>query len=224
MSTWHSGQKIASKTAKQSALLGHPGIASHIPSSRKYSPSNLREMLDRYHMVFVKPNVGSGGFGVIQVRKLADGFSYKKYSKTVQVSSFEGLVKGLRKAMQRGYHIIQQGIELLKINGSPVDYRVKYVKSGRSWTYKAIVGRIARPGLSVTNLKQGGRQWSGGAAIRATLGGGAVASKKQEMRSLTSQCTHILLRKYPGLTRLGYDYGIDRSGKIWLFEVNTNPE
>lgn len=219
----HTGRKIASKTVKQAALLSHPEISSHIPPSRSFSYENLKQMLDAHHMVFVKPNVGTGGFGVIQVKKQANGYAFQVRNSVHQYQSFDAMFPQLKKKMRNRPHMIQKGIDLLTIDGCPVDYRVKYVYEYGRWGYRAIVGRKAKRGLAVTNLTQGGKLMKGGAAIAATLGSAAVQSKKAELRRLTEMCTAVLTSKYPGLTHLGYDYGIDKNGKIWLFEVNTNP-
>lgn len=222
MST-HTGRKIASKTVKQAVLLSHPRIASHIPPTRSFSYEHLQQMLNQHSMVYVKPVVGSGGSGVIQVKKIANGYAFHIRSNIYRFASFDAMFNSLKKVMKKRPHMIQKGIDLLKINGCAVDYRVKYVKEYGRWSYRAIVGRKARHGLAVTNLTQGGSLLKGGAAIAATMGSGAVARKKAEMRKLTELCTSVLVSAYPGLTHLGYDYGIDKSGKIWLFEVNTNP-
>jgi len=44
------------------------------------------------------------------------------------------------------------------------------------------------------------------------------------MRELTKRCTALLERRYPGIGALGYDYGIDGNGQIWILEVNTRPQ
>lgn len=54
-------------------------------------------------------------------------------------------------------YLIQQGISLARISGRPIDYRVKVVKNGEHWEFRSMVGRVARPGLFVTNLCKGGR-------------------------------------------------------------------
>lgn len=221
--TWHPGRKISSKVLKQNALAAHPQIASHIPHTKSYNASNLKEMLDRYRMVFVKPVVGSLGNGVIQVTKIDGGYCYKVYSKNYVVSSYDELVRGLASRKMKRNYIIQQGIQLLKINGSPVDYRVKYCLVNGVWRYRVILGRVARPGLSITNISKGGRVITANSAIRQTLGTGAVSHTKSEMKRLTRLCTAVLEHRFPGLTHLGYDYGIDHYGKIWIFEVNTSP-
>jgi hypothetical protein len=30
--------------------------------------------------------------------------------------------------------------------------------------------------------------------------------------------------QFPGVGQLGFDYGLDYSGKIWILEVNTRPQ
>lgn len=44
------------------------------------------------------------------------------------------------------------------------------------------------------------------------------------MRQLTVLSTGVLEARYPGIGQLGFDYGIDKQGKIWIFEVNTRPQ
>ena len=216
------GTKIASKTTKQNVLQRHPQISKHIPPTSMFSKRALASMINEHQMVYVKPNVGSGGFNVIRVEKLSDGYRFQIKHKVVTAKTFDDLFRKLRYHMKRKTYIIQKGIYMLKMNGSPVDYRVKYCKQGSSWRYLAIVGRVARSGLIVTNLHQGGTLVQGMTALRATVGSRARA-KKLEMKRLTELSTKVLLSKYPNLTTLGFDYGIDRNGKIWMFEVNTNP-
>ncbi|HIW33017.1 MAG TPA: YheC/YheD family protein [Candidatus Paenibacillus intestinavium] len=221
--TRHSGRKVSSKVLKQNALESNPQIAPYIPHTTTYNAKNLIEMLEKYRMVFVKPIKGSLGNGVIQVRKIDGGYSYKVNSKKYMVTNYEALESGLASRKLKRPYIIQQGIDLLKINGSPVDYRVKYCLDNGVWTYRVILARVAGPGYSITNLSKGGRKLDCNTAIRRTLGAGAVAQTIGEMKRLTRLCTAVLERRFPGLTHLGYDYGIDQNGKLWIFEVNTSP-
>jgi D-alanine-D-alanine ligase-like ATP-grasp enzyme len=56
------------------------------------------------------------------------------------------------------------------------------------------------------------------------LSGKWVKAKKREMRHLTNASTTLLESRFPGIGQLGYDYGIDRKGHIWILEVNTRPQ
>ena len=60
--------------------------------------------------------------------------------------------------------------------------------------------------------------------IRLSLSSRWVRRKKQEMRNLTKASTALLESRFPGIGQLGYDYGIDRNGHIWILEVNTRPQ
>ena len=221
----HTGLKIASKTIKQRVLERHPEIAKHILPTRFFSKEALQSMLNTYKLVYVKPNVGSGGYQVIRVELFKTGkYCFQIGKSIVTAFTFSELYRLLKNRMKKITYIIQKGIQLCTINGNPVDYRVKYIKEAGLWRYRAVVGRVARPGLIVTNLHQGGRQWRGITALKATVGVQAAHHKKAQMKRLTRLGTAHLLRHFPGLTRLGFDYGIDKYGKVWIFEVNTNPD
>jgi hypothetical protein len=60
--------------------------------------------------------------------------------------------------------------------------------------------------------------------IRFSLSPRLVRIKKREMRLLTKASTGLLESRYPGIAQLGYDYGIDRNGHVWMLEVNTRPQ
>lgn len=219
----HQGRQLASKWAKTEALLSHPGLAGHIPPTTRYSADQLRRMLAVHGMVVLKPVVGSGGIGLIKVMRTGLGYAYVHKQQTRRFGTFDALVNALRGWTSRKNYLIQKGIWLAEVNGRPIDYRVKYVRTRKGWEYRAVVGRIARRGLFVTNLSQGGEMVMAGQGIRASLGPSYVKEKKRKMKELTAIATHVLVQRFPGLSQLGFDYGIDRQGKIWLFEVNTRP-
>lgn len=219
----HGGRQLASKWAKTEALLAEPALVQHIPPTRKYTPEALFGMIQQHGMVVVKPIVGSGGGGIIKVARAGGGFTHTYRERTQRFADFDGLVRALGSRTRKRSYLIQKGIQLATVNGRPIDYRVKYVKTPSGWEYRSLVGRIARRGLFVTNLSQGGDMVTAGQGIRASLGGPHVKGKKARMRALTVMSTRVLERKYPGISQLGFDYGIDRQGKIWIFEVNTRP-
>lgn len=220
----HQGRQLASKWTKTAILLTHSRIAPHIPPTRRFTASNLRSMLATHKMVVVKPVVGAGGHGVIKVTSEGAGYAYTYYSQTKRFASFTALIAALNKQRKGRAYIIQKGIYLAKVDGRPIDYRVKYVKTEHGWVYRAIVGRIAKKGLFVTNLCRGGTLVSGANGISRSFSSSQVAAKKRKMRELTVLSTGMLESKYPGIGQLGFDYGIDKNGKIWIFEVNTRPQ
>jgi hypothetical protein len=217
------GRQLASKWLKSNALLTNPYIAQHIPKTRLYNTTNLRQMLARYGMVVLKPVCGTGGNGVIKAEKDGKGYKLTYRTSRRRFSTFSSLVSAVNAQCRRRSYLIQRGIHLATINGRPIDYRVKYVKLNGSWNIRAMVGRLARPGLFVTNLCRGGTMMTAAQGIRRSLSSRIIGVKKKEMRRLTQTSTGLLESRFPGIGQLGYDYGIDRSGHIWMLEVNTRP-
>lgn len=218
------GKQYASKWVKTAALLSHPAIAPHIPPTRMYNDANLKSMLAAHGMVVIKPVRGAGGHGVIKVSKQGGRYAVSHYDDRRFYDTFSGLTDALSRMKRKRPYLIQKGIQLATISGRPIDYRVKYVKEESGWSCRAMVGRLARHGLFVTNLCRGGTQMTAAEGIRRSLSTAMVKSKKQEMRRLTRLSTEVLESRLPGIGQLGFDYGLDRRGKIWIFEVNTRPQ
>ncbi|MCJ8013947.1 YheC/YheD family protein [Paenibacillus sp. KQZ6P-2] len=218
------GRQLASKWLKTQALLTDPKVAPYIPQTRELSMENLRKMIRAHGFVVVKPVVGGGGYGVIKVARSGARYSMTHSSKTSHYGSFHDMYHALLRVKVKRKYLIQKGIHLARIRGRPIDYRVKYVKNGEHWEFRAMVGRLARSGLFVTNLCKGGNLLSCKEGLRRSLPHVSSTAKRHEMRQLTRQCTAILERHFPGIGKLGFDYGLDQEGRIWIFEVNTRPQ
>jgi glutathione synthase/RimK-type ligase-like ATP-grasp enzyme len=65
---------FATKQNVSKSLLTHQELSQNVPDTRWYSKKTLKTMLDRYKMVYVKPNNGTGGRGIMRVEKLGDGY------------------------------------------------------------------------------------------------------------------------------------------------------
>lgn len=215
---------VADKWVKLRTLRSHPDLAVHVPDMRIYSTRNLRRMLAAYHYVVIKPLRGTGGQGVIKIEQLPGGkFRYHHNVLQRTVTSFPVLVRRLRRIKRRRKYMVQQGIRLIRVQGRPVDYRVKMVRTNNRWRITAVVARVARPGRFITNLCKGGELWRGYAALRQAFPAKTAKLKKETMRGVARTSTQLLEQRYPGVGSLGYDFGVDRNGSIWILEVNTRP-
>ncbi|MCV9951071.1 YheC/YheD family protein [Paenibacillus sp. BT-177] len=217
-------RQLASKWLKTKALLHHPHTAVYIPETCLYSEEQLRMMLRRHAFVFIKPVKGGGGGGVMRVAKEGRGYTCTRMEQTYRFSHFSALVVGIDKLRIQRPYLIQQGIQLASIQGRPVDYRVKVVKEGGKWEFRAVVARHARPGLVITNLCKGGTLLKGTEALRMIYPRRLAIRKRREIVELTQHCIPILERRFPGIGQLGFDYGLDWNGRIWILEVNTRPQ
>lgn len=218
------GRQLASKWLKTEALLSDGRVAGYIPRTKEYSAAGLLRMLRLYGNVVIKPVVGGGGYGVIKVFRDFRGYGFTSMDRTRIYRDFSSMRRALDRVKVRRRYLIQQGISLARIDGRPIDYRVKVVKNGAHWEFRSMVGRVARPGLFVTNLCKGGTMLSCREGLRRSLPRRSAAAKKAEMRRLTRVCIELLERHFPGIGELGFDYAVDYRGKIWILEVNTRPK
>ncbi|WP_039833757.1 YheC/YheD family protein [Paenibacillus sonchi] len=218
------GRQLASKWLKTEALLSDPRVAGYIPRTMEYSAAGLLGMLGKYGTVVIKPVVGGGGFGVIKVFRNSRGYGFTHMHSTRMYRDFSSMKRALDLFKAKRKYLMQQGISLARIGGRPIDYRVKVAKNGAHWEFRSMVGRVARPGLFVTNLCKGGTMLSCREGLRISLPRVRTSAKKAEMRSLTLICIEVLERHFPGIGVLGFDYAVDGRGKIWILEVNTRPK
>ena len=85
-------QQIASKLLKTAVILNHPQLSSYIPETRWYSPEALHEMLEKYPVVYLKPDKGTGGGGIIRIRRINHyRFEYKDLSQQPSASVLPAL-------------------------------------------------------------------------------------------------------------------------------------
>lgn len=216
-------KQVADKWAKFAILKAHSGVAKHIPDTRRYSREHLSAMLGKYSFIVAKPVVGTGGSGVVRIsRGQGGGYRLQHGASVRQAANLDAVERILAGIRRKRAYMLQQGIRLSTVQGKPLDYRVKLVKENGSWRIRAVVARIARPGLFVTNLCRGGTMVGGNRALRMTFPA-LARDKHATMVGVARSGTALLEAKYPGIGALGFDFGIDKGGTIWILEVNTRP-
>ncbi|MCM3039712.1 YheC/YheD family protein [Paenibacillus motobuensis] len=217
---------VLSKWIKTKVLLGNGEARSHIPDTRKLSKSTLTTMLKLYGMVYVKPEIGTHGKGVIRVEKRGGAeYAYQLGTKEKSFRDYETFYQSLLRETKKKSYLIQKGIHLVKYKKRRFDIRVMVQLSPKGvWETTALIGRVAPPEKIVTNYHSGGKLMD----VRSLLGSHLSESKmKKVMHKLdklgVATAGH-LHKKYPGIRQIGLDIGFDHSWIPWIIEVNTNPD
>lgn len=218
-------QQIASKALKTMVLMKNDRVASYIPETRWYHDHTLMEMLNKYSFIYIKPDKGTGGGGILSVRRIhVDQVEVCDlyHKKRIPIFQLYGWLRKRLKSSQR--YIVQRGIDLANVRGRPFDIRVFMQKPKRYWMISGIAAKIAAPGKIVTNYCKGGRPIEATKALYvATRDHEKVKKITIEIYYLSKEIAKILNRQFAGLRELGIDLGIDKQNKIWIFEVNTQP-
>lgn len=204
----------------------------HVPETVTVrSLAQIEAMCARHASVFVKPTRGSLGRGILRVTRLADG-QYRldrtargNQSLSQTYDSLSACMQAIRPLVARATYIAQRGIALLHDHGRPVDFRTLVYASGpgRSWQVTSAVARIGAADQFVSNAARGGKVVSASAYLRRNhryLPHGTY----RRLHQVATRIAQATASAMPGIyIELGIDLAIDRSGKIWLLEVNAKP-
>ncbi|GIO09053.1 hypothetical protein J31TS6_50810 [Brevibacillus reuszeri] len=220
-------KKSKSKLTKYAVLHKSPALAGTLPNTRLFSKRSLYKFLDRYKKVIAKPASGSGGAGVI----LITGRRHSKYrvqrgTKSRTTHGKKETYRYLRKKVKSSY-LVQRGISLARIHGSPFDVRVMVQrKPGEAWVVTGMLAKVAGRGYIITNVKRsGGKVLPLATAIRcSTIKGTSGSAIMACLRRVALLAAHRLAGYYTKQRFFGLDMGIDSSGKVWIIEANLRPD
>lgn len=219
------GRYVHSKWKKTQALLGNESVKRYIPETKRMTKESLQDMLNRYGMVYVKPDAGSFGNGVIRVESKNGQYKFQAGTVISAFTDYNELYSGLiRKTRSRSY-LVQKGIHLLKYGGQRFDIRVMVQLSPkRQWESTGIVGRVAHPRKIVTNYHNGGTLMAVPTLLKAHMSASQNKQFMSKLRVLGVKVARQLQNTYPGLREIGIDIAVDKELHPWILEVNTCPD
>ncbi|WP_342562174.1 YheC/YheD family protein [Paenibacillus sp. FSL R7-0345] len=215
-----------SKWLKTKLLLQSGSIKRYIPDTRRFSKSNLEQMIYSYGMIYIKPERGTYGNGVIRAeRGEQQGFKYQYEEIVRHFDTFEAFHKSLAKKTGSRSYLIQKGIHLLKHNSRRFDIRVMVQVSPKgAWEATGIIGRLGHPRKIVTNYHSGGKPMAIETLLHSHLSPHRLAQLTEELNVLGVRMASHMRKTYPKIQKIGVDIGLDRSLTPWIIEVNMNPD
>lgn len=217
-------QHVLSKW-KKTRILQNSSLKRFIPKTAVYSSSSLQEMLNRYNMVYVKPDAGTHGKGVMRAKKrskasfeLREGVSSKVFRTMNQLQS------GIKSRIGKRKYLVQQGIHMMSHRGRKFDLRVLVQKNlNNQWEAMSILGRKAAANKIVTNVSNGGSMVSLSTLLRPHMNQSSIRKLRRELNQMGLSVGKQLSTKYRGLKQIGLDIALDKNMRPWILEVNTRP-
>lgn len=202
-----------------------PVLAKHVPRTAVLKgTTQLAAFLRRYPSVFVKPDSGTGGKGILRIRK-SRGKGYTcdfAGRRTVRIRSLSDALARLKRGRR---YIVQQAVSVLSVCGQPIDLRVLLQRDETgTWSLTGIAARLGRKHSPVANIHAGGRATTLSTLARhlpASIGG--IDGLRQAAEALAVQAAGAYKRRQTCHGELGIDIVIDKNGQLWLLEVNPKP-
>ncbi|MBP1157284.1 hypothetical protein JOE45_003878 [Paenibacillus sp. PvR098] len=180
-------------------------------------------------MVYIKPNRGTGGKGIVKAEMFQSGakriYRYKLDTSQRNFSSFDPFFHSLRRVFGKKTYLIQKGIRMLRYKGRPFDVRIMVQKNERGhWEHTGTIGRLAHPNRIVTNYHSGGTPL----ALRILLSPHLRGPQRKQLENRLSLMGMVVAKHmqsgFPRIKEIGLDVGMDRHKTPWIFEVNSQPD
>ncbi|MCS7461759.1 YheC/YheD family protein [Paenibacillus doosanensis] len=224
-----SKRHILSKWKKTCALIPNARIRRFIPDTEKMTRASLKQMLSQFQMVYIKPDVGTYGHGVMRVEMEADRsqlvYRYQSGLEIKRFATYDEMYDSIKEKTKNRLYLVQMGIHLARYRKRRFDIRVMVQQSpSKKWETTAMIGKVGDPKKVVTNIHNGGTP----TAVEAVLSAYLPKDKQQELiaylKRLGTLTAKQLHSKYRGIKEIGLDVALDKNMNPWLLEVNTRPD
>jgi len=221
---WEAGHEMG-KLGKHNFMKKYNSIHTVLPDTRAATKANIISMIAKYNSLYLKPDVGTGGFGIYKIIKKNKSFILKSGTRSTEYKSFQALYGSIQKVLRKKKYVVQKGIDLLKHDGRPFDIRVMVQKNrNRRLETTGIIGRLARKNKIVTNYHNGGTPMKIDYLLKSHFRGSQRASLIKKIESVGREASVVLAKRLSGNKAFGVDIAIDSKMKPWVLEVNTRPD
>lgn len=213
---------------KTSEILGR-----HLPETELYtSKDQLKSWLKKYpEGVFLKPQAGSHGKSTVHVQWVSSKQCLyiqgrNRFNRCFE-KCFTDLTSGLtqlHRILIAKPYIIQPYLLLMSQDKKPFDLRALIQKNGSGkWDLSGLIIREGTIGSLTSNLHGGGSALEAQSFLEHEYGKETTSLLFAKAAQLSALIPGVLESRYGRLSELGIDYGIDRSGYLWILEVNSKP-
>lgn len=213
-----------SKWAKHVLLSSVSNLRVKLPPTACFSAGALRDLLQSWRCVVVKPSQGEGGKRVFRVCSGLEGYVGQSGGRIRRVGSFAQLLGALPAWAAQRPAIVQGFLPFLPFRGRPADIRT-IVQRNETGAFE-VTGEFVKsapPGRFVTNVKQGGAVDGLQRYLRLAVDDAAERVRmRREVEEISAEIGDFLGRRYAN-SLYGIDLGFDRDRRLWVIEVNTQP-
>ncbi|GGD53622.1 YheC/YheD family protein [Paenibacillus nasutitermitis] len=214
------------KLGKHSFLKTSTALRGHIPHAQLATYGSIKHMLDKYRSVYIKPNNGTGGYGIMKAVKLSNGaYQLKRGMGTSLYASYSSLYASMSNSLSRRMHLVQQTVHLQHYRSRPFDLRVMVQRNQMNqWEVTGIIGRLAQAHKIVTNYHNGGTPLTARQLLAPKFDQAGLTRFIKRIEKLGLETSRYISKAFPSYRSFGIDIAVDHQMRLWILEVNTRPD
>jgi hypothetical protein len=203
----------------------HPELRKLLPPTSILTLSSLSRFIEDYGAVYIKGNTSHTGSNIIKAWKTGQGYRFiKERGNPVDANSIRDLYDKVKGGRVGRIILVQKAIDLAGINGKPFSIRLMLMRDGqRRWQYAGMIAKVSGEGSVISNVRRGGGYATTvDEALAKSFGYGRERIEREKRKLIRSgfeiirHATNSGYRSY----ETGIDLGMDRTGKLWIIEVN----
>ncbi|MGN7358164.1 YheC/YheD family endospore coat-associated protein [Paenibacillus sp. SAF-054] len=204
-----------------------------VPRTRRLRGEiGLQQMLDRFPCLYLKPESGKAGKGIMMLKYQRDRLlPYRlkvqnhRNSTTYKGANIQRLWARIRNETGISPYIIQQGIELASVDNRPFDLRVLLQKTEKGqWGVTGVGARMAGSKSITTHVPRGGSIEDPMRMLSIVFGADSASGIMNRVKT-SAIIIARQIEKASGYAHgeMSMDLGMDAAGSLWFFEANAKP-
>jgi glutathione synthase/RimK-type ligase-like ATP-grasp enzyme len=205
-----------------------PGLRNFFPETSKvYEVRDIWRELRKHKRIMLKPEFGSAGMGIYLISKRDDAVSIKMTKKDGgyerSINTEDQVNRWFQYLLTDSPYISQQYLELSNKEDKPYDVRLFLQKDQHNnWIERGRGVRVGNKHAITANLATGAKALPFYALLKSYPA--EIQKKIENSIQLIKKVLPLELEKrFQRLFELGIDLGIDRTGKVWILDINSKP-
>lgn len=220
------GYGLGDKKRIQSHLTASEKLRPYLlPTEPLASPEHGVRFLLKHESIMLKPINGWGGKGIIRLTAGTQSVKVQRDGKRSLRLPASRLKTYFRRVLRTGRHMMQKWIDIRNAKGNVFDIRALVQKNGQGqWQLTGMAVREGKRKKITSNMKGGGKAYSVLEYLSREFGAERGAELTGSVIEAADYIPSYMEKSYgTRFSELGIDLAADRSGKLWLIEVNIKP-
>lgn len=206
-------------------LKQYPEVEKFLPQTQFYEcDDDIAAFLENHNQAYLKGVRGGRGKWIFYVKKIPEGYYYSYFTEELTegtVENLESLYEEIHSFFKNHNFVIQEAIDLIKIEDSKVDFRAELQRNGNGEL--TITGISARLGISNSPITIHSTAYPIVHFLREILHypEEKIAQLIENICDFLALIYHTLEDSYGTFGEMGIDFAMDTSDQIWFIEANA---